>query len=198
MKLLLFSDLHRDLEAARAIVAMGGDADVAVCAGDLAVQRRGLKPVVEVLAGLEIPTVLVPGNGESEHELRSACAAWSGAHVLHGSGVEVGGLAFWGVGGGIPVTPFGSWSFDLDEEEASELLKGCPEGCVLVCHSPPFGHVDESEGARLGSKAVLRAIDRSRPELVVCGHIHSCWRQESRVGESRVVNAGPQGMTVEV
>jgi len=39
------------------------------------------------------------------------------------------------------------------------MLAGCPEGCVLVVHSPPRGHVDTSSGGEhLGSAAVLEAI----------------------------------------
>lgn len=198
MKLLLFSDVHRDLEAARRLVRMGEDVDAAVCAGDLAAMREGLQPVVDVLSGLPVPTVLVPGNGESDEELAAACEGWPDAHVLHGSGVEIEGVPFWGLGGGVPVTPFGAWSWDLSEEEARTLLADCPESGVLVSHSPPLGHVDESRGEHLGSRAVLETVERAQPRLVVCGHIHSCWREESTVGSSRVVNAGPEGMVVEV
>jgi Icc-related predicted phosphoesterase len=70
---------------------------------------------------------------------------------------------------------------------------------VLVTHSPPRGHVDQSDaGEHLGSFAVLEAIERARPRLAVCGHIHACWEQESRVGPTRIVNAGPRGVLVEV
>lgn len=200
MKLLLFSDVHTDLAAARSLVERSSGVDVAVCAGDLAAMRENLQPVVDVLSGMEGPSVLVAGNGESADELTAACeaAGWDDAHVLHGSGVEIQGVPFWGIGGGIPVTPFGSWSWDFSEEEARELLRDCPDEGVLVSHSPPFGHVDVSRGEHLGSRAVLEAVERTEPRLVVCGHIHSCWRQESTVGPSRVINAGPEGMVVEI
>lgn len=201
MKLLLFSDVHRDMDACRRLVirADKGGVDVAVGAGDLAVMRRGLDEVVAELRPLPAPTVLVPGNGESEAELEAACEGWDDAHVLHGSGVEIDGVPFWGLGGGVPVTPFGHWSWDLEEDEARELLAGCPEGAVLVTHSPPRGHVDvSSRGESLGSRAVLETVERARPRLVVCGHIHDAWGQESRVGPTRIVNAGPEGVMVEV
>lgn len=199
MKLLLFSDIHRDHAAAHSLVKRSTDADVLVCAGDLAVMRKGLQPVVDILSDAECPTVLVPGNGESEDELAAACGSWPEAHVLHGSGCEIDGVAFWGLGGGVPVTPFGSWSYDLSEDEARGLLADCPEGAVLITHSPPYGHVDVAGGGEhLGSRAVLETIERAGPRLVVCGHIHACWEQESSVGPSRVVNAGPKGVWVEL
>lgn len=198
MKLLLFSDVHCDLAAARTLVQDSAEADVLVCAGDLAVMRNGLQEVVDILAEAACPAVLVPGNGESDAELKQACRGWAGAHVLHGSGCEIDGVSFWGLGGGVPVTPFGAWSFDLSEEDARGLLADAPTGGVLVTHSPPLGHVDETGGRHLGSRAVLEAIQRTEPALSVCGHIHSCWRQESSVGSTRTVNAGPAGVWFEL
>lgn len=199
MKLLLCSDIHCDHAAARSLVDRSAEADVLVCAGDLAVMRKGLRETVEILSDAACPTVLVPGNGESDDELEAACREWSGAHVLHGSGCEIDGVSFWGLGAGVPVTPFGPWSFDLSEEDAEALLADCPEGAVLVTHSPPRGHVDVGGGGEhLGSRAVLDAIHRVRPPLVVCGHIHACWGQESDVDGTRVVNAGPDGVWLEL
>ncbi|MDX1645815.1 MAG: metallophosphoesterase family protein [Longimicrobiales bacterium] len=199
MKLLLCSDLHRDLDATRELVARSSEADVLVCAGDLAVMRNGLQEVVDVLADAACPAVLVPGNGESDGELVEACAEWPEARVLHGSGCEIDGVAFWGLGAAVPVTPFGSWSFDLPEHEAEALLADCPEGAVLVTHSPPRGHVDAADGGKhLGSEAVLQAVERTMPRLVVCGHVHACWGRESMIGETRVINAGPDGIQVEL
>jgi len=198
MRLLLSSDIHCDATAARSLVTRSADADVLVCAGDLAVMRKGLQGTVDVLSGTPAPAVLVAGNGESAEELADACSAWPTARVLHGSGCELGGVRFWGVGGATPVTPFGDWSYDLTEAEAEALLEGCPDGAVLVTHSPPHGHVDRAGGHHLGSRAVLAAIRRTRPRLVVCGHIHGCWTQESWEGDTRIVNAGPRGIWVEV
>lgn len=194
MRLLLCSDIHCDLDAARSLAERSAGADVLVCAGDLAIMREGLRKTVGALSSTSTPTVLVAGNGESAEELVAACADWPGAHVLHGSGCRIDGVDFWGVGGAIPVTPFGAWSYDLTEEQGATLLEGCPEGAVLVTHSPPLGHVDGSDGEQLGSRAILEAIRRAGPTLAVCGHIHGCWTQESTEGATHIVNAGPGGV----
>ena len=62
-------------------------------------------------------------------------------------------------------------------------------------HSPPKGYLD---GRDLGSEAVLGAIERTRPQLAVCGHIHECWREEATIGSTRVVNLGPEGMLLDI
>jgi Icc-related predicted phosphoesterase len=190
----MFSDLHADLAAARRLVERARSSDIVIGAGDFGNVRRDLQSCVDVLRAIDCPVVLVAGNNESTEELADACRDWPHAHVLHGSGTQIAGVEFFGIGGGIPVTPFGSWSYDFTEEQAVELLAGCPRECVLVSHSPPKGAVDvSSRGQHLGSVAVRDAVVRLRPVLVICGHIHGSAGQKAAIGPSPVVNAGPGG-----
>ncbi len=198
MRILAFSDLHRDLDQAARLVELSADADVVIGAGDFASIHEGLGEMIDALAAIDAPTVLVPGNNETEAALRDAAAGWDAATVLHGEGIEIDGVSFYGLGAGIPVTPW-DWSFDLADAEAAELLADCPEGGVLVIHSPPRGHVDTSgAGDHLGSPALLEAIEAKQPRLAVCGHIHESWGERSRIGETEVHNLGPAGTWLEV
>jgi uncharacterized protein len=198
VKLLAFSDLHRDLSQAAELVAMSTEADVVIGAGDFASVHEGLEEAIDALAAIETPTVLVPGNNETDEALREAAAGWEAAAVLHGEGATIAGAEFFGLGAGIPITPW-DWSFDLDDESASEMLAPCPEGTLLVLHSPPQGHCDSGGGGRhFGSPALLRAIEQKRPRLAVCGHIHESWGCESQIGETPVRNLGPKGTWIEV
>jgi Icc-related predicted phosphoesterase len=72
MKLLCFSDLHRDREAAAKLVAAASEVDCLIGAGDFATCRSGVADAIQVLAEVDKPAVLVPGNGESVEELREA------------------------------------------------------------------------------------------------------------------------------
>lgn len=198
MNLLAFSDLHRDLDQAARLVERSSEADVVIGAGDFASVHEGLEETIGALDGIGVPTVLVPGNNETADALRAACAGWDSATVLHGEGTEVGGTQFFGLGAGVPITPW-DWSFDLDEDEAAEKLASCPEGAVLVVHSPPKGYCDtSSSGDHLGSQAILEAIEAKRPQLAVCGHIHEAWGAKSEIGPTRVMNLGPSGTAIEL
>jgi uncharacterized protein len=198
VKLLAFSDLHTDLGQAQRLASRAREADVVVGVGDFASVHSGLTETIEALRAIEVPAVLVPGNNETEDALREACTDWRRAVVLHGEGTEIDGVAFFGLGAGVPVTPW-DWSFDLTEEAAAQLLEGCPEGCVLAVHSPPRGHVDVSgTGKHLGSEAVLRTIESRCPRVALCGHIHESSGKQSRIGPTRVINLGPEGMLLEV
>jgi Icc-related predicted phosphoesterase len=191
VRLLAFSDLHCDLDAAARLVELAGEADAVAGVGDFASVHSGLEETLAALRPIEKPLLLVPGNNETEDALRAAAGSWS--TVLHGQEAQVGGVRFFGLGAGVPVTPW-DWSFDLTEEAAAGMLAACPKDAVLLSHSPPKGHVDKG----LGSEAVLRAAEEKHPRALLCGHIHELWGQESQIGDTPVRNLGPTGSILEL
>jgi Icc-related predicted phosphoesterase len=199
VKLLAFSDLHRDLEQGARLAEMSAAADVVIGAGDFASVHEGLEETIAALAAIATPTVLVPGNNETVDALRDATRGWEAATVLHGEGMAIAGTEFFGLGAGIPVTPW-DWSFDLDETAAASMMGDCPEEAFLVLHSPPKGHCDIGgpDGDHFGSESLLEAIEEKRPSFAVCGHIHESWGCESRIGETPVRNLGPEGTWIDV
>jgi Icc-related predicted phosphoesterase len=197
VRVLAFSDLHRDRKQARCLVELSREADLVIGAGDFASMHLGLRGTIDALSPIACPALLVPGNNESDTALWRACATWKSAAILHGEATEVDGVQFFGLGGGIPNTPL-PWSFDLSEQEATAKLAGCPDRAVLIVHSPPKGYVDHAHGRHLGSRAILRTIEEKRPPLAICGHIHQSWGCEATIGDTRVVNVGPEGMFFDI
>ena len=199
MKLLAFSDLHRDLGQAAELVAMSAEADVVIGAGDFASVHEGLAETIDALAAIETPTVLVPGNNETEDALREAAAGWSAATVLHGSGATIDGRRLLRPRRRHPRHPLGV--------ELRPRRRGGGARC-----SRPAPRTRSSSSTRrrtttatatapamhFGSPALLRAIEEKRPRLAVCGHIHESWGCESQIGETPVRNLGPKGTWIEV
>jgi Icc-related predicted phosphoesterase len=190
MKILAFSDLHHSMARAEVIVEAAKGADLVIGAGDFCNMREGLPEAMGMLGGITAQMVVVPGNAESHDELIEAAPA--GVHVLHGDGVEIDGVRLFGLGYGVPVTPFGAWSCDLSEATAAEMLSACKTADIMVLHSPPRGVVDQTSGGMsVGSVAIYEAIERIQPELAFCGHIHDSWGQSGMIGRTKVVNLGP-------
>ena len=57
MKILVFSDLHRDKVAARSLVERSGEADILIGAGDFAVMRHGVDDVIRILKEVDLSLI---------------------------------------------------------------------------------------------------------------------------------------------
>lgn len=95
---------------------------------------------------------------------------------LTDEGTEVNGFKIWG-------TPWTKtfhginpdcMAFTKDHESQLEnRFLNIPEGLdILVCHGPMWGILDEVSGKHVGSFALRSIVDRVKPRVLVCGHIH--------------------------
>ncbi|MCD0168153.1 metallophosphoesterase [Deinococcus sp. 23YEL01] len=96
---------------------------------------------------------------------------------LNDSGTEIGGLRFWGS----PITPwFHDWAFNRrpGRDLAAHWAKIPASVDVLVTHGPVQGIHDRVPASRFGPAAhvgcpqLREVVERVRPRLFVCGHIH--------------------------
>lgn len=100
------------------------------------------------------------------------------------------GIWLVGIGAGLP---FGDCPFERDEDEYAALCHSLPlhDGMLLVSHQPPWGKVcDRTRSGNVGSRSIRAWVERARPQLLLCGHIHE-GKGEERIGPTRVVNPGP-------
>jgi len=155
MRVLAFSDLHRNKAAARKIVTLSGPADVIIGAGDFATAQVGTLETLDILRNCTAPVVLVHGNHDDPDEIARYCAGWADGHYLHATSVMIGGCVFFGSGGEIPARTKHPWSVSETEADAAELIKACPKDAILVTHTPPRGFADlQKKGAHKGSGAI--------------------------------------------
>ncbi|MCI2395421.1 metallophosphoesterase [Aliiroseovarius sediminis] len=192
MKILAFSDLHLSKPAAGELLEAAKDADLILGVGDYAHQRKDLARYVAPFADWGARAVFVPGNNESEAELRAALAG-SDVTILHGEAIVIDGVTIAGIGAAIPPPPAIPWaSFDLTEDAARAMLSPIEHADILVSHSPPNGVADRHEElGPLGSYAVLDAAKRLSPKWLLCGHIHDAWGARGQIGTTQVLNLGP-------
>ena len=76
---------------------------------------------------------------------------------------------------GSPYSPAkGNWAFQYAPERARDLWDQIPlDTDVLITHTPPRLHGDESKNKEPAGCEVLReALWRVRPQLSICGHVH--------------------------
>lgn len=195
MKVLIFSDIHGDTRSLARLVAQ--PADIYIAAGDLSTFGRGLDACGEMLRPLGERCWVLPGNHETQDDIRAFSAQY-GLVDFHREKRELVGTKWAGLGYSNP-TPFNTPGEYSEEEIAQALAElGKPE--YFVVHTPPYGTaIDEfSPGKHAGSHAVREWVERVQPAYLFCGHVHECAGKSDRVGATQCFNVGKAGYTLEV
>jgi uncharacterized protein len=138
------------------------------------------------------PVAWVPGN----HDLRDP-PPHASATNCDGKRSSLAGFSIVGLGGAGP-TKFG-FAYEWIEKEAYAALRplvvlDAPID-LFVTHTPPRSTaLDRTyRGMHVGSRAVRSFVARTRPGLVLCGHIHEAWGAITLDGVP-CVNAGALGV----
>ena len=73
------------------------------------------------------------------------------------------------------------------------------EKVVLLLHGPPLGtNVDLLNNRYVGNKDYRAFIERIKPKLVLCGHLHETAGVVDTIGATKVANPGWDGMVIEL
>ncbi len=109
-------------------------------------------------------------------------------HYLENSSVTIDDIKIWG-------SPISKWFYDwaFNRHEGSEIKAywdQIPDDTdILLTHGPAYGiHDAVRVGEPLGDKDLFQAIERVKPLVFACGHIHEGYGQK-KVGETLHINS---------
>lgn len=119
--------------------------------------------------------------------------------LLQDSGVVVNGLRVYGTPW-VPGLP--RWAFYASEEALADRAEWIPDGLdVLMTHGPPYLFGDfiptsqkqqtkygNFSGVNVGDPSMNEAIERARPRITICGHIHEARGHYVVAGEQELWN----------
>ncbi|MDF5758472.1 metallophosphoesterase [Spongiactinospora sp. TRM90649] len=154
------------------------------------IERMVERQYAELFAAMPTPAYMTYGNVDIPRFW--AAHAREGHHILDGERVEIGGLTFGFVGGGLRTryrTPY-----EIDDDEYAAKVEAVGEVDVLCCHIPPA--VPEllydvvARRFERGSEATLDAIRRTQPKYALFGHVHQPLASRTRIGRTECVNVG--------
>lgn len=197
LRVLAATDFHGDAEAFREIASKVKDsrADIVVICGDITHfgSAQEAKALLNPLVKLRLPVLFVPGNCDPQSLVGVDI---EGAHCIHGSSEAYDDATFVGVGGAL-ISPF-STPFEITEEQVEETLnRGFAHAAerrwlILVSHHPPKDtKLDRvHSGEHIGSVALRQFIEKNKPSIVFCGHVHEAPGID-KIGNTILVNPGP-------
>ena len=154
------------------------------------IQSKVREQYDRMFAVLPVPTYLTYGNVDVP-------ALWNqylrpGHTVLDGQTIEIGGLTFGFVGGGLR-TPYHT-PYEVSDEEFADKVSSLGPVDVLCSHIPPaIPEITYDVVARRferGSTALLEYVKEVQPRLHLHGHVHQPLASRTRVGRTEVVNVG--------
>jgi hypothetical protein len=180
MRIYAVADIHGKEDRKNRAIALASGSDLAIVCGDMT-QFGPAEYAKEFLdeIGEVVKTLALPGNCD-EWETTEAIED-SKAENLHNKTLEFMGLTFFGYGGSVPSLSVKTIFENEEERIYADLKNIAQEGSILVTHSPPKGHLDETmHGFNIGSLAILKIIEETKPILNVFGHVHE------RVGSEKL------------
>ncbi len=187
MKLLALSDLHADedlLDRLHSLSSRKKYSAVLFC-GDLT--TRGPVSYAEEALSLFPNSFAVFGNMDTPEVAEKISAMGKSVHARK---MKFGNWNLVGIGGSNP-TPF-STPTEFSELEIEAFLSSAQvdRNTILLTHSPPYGVFDLAGGKHAGSRSVRECIEKNRPLMAICGHIHEHEGQEV-LGETLIVKLAP-------
>lgn len=157
---------------------------------DTAIESAVRRQYEELFAAFPNPTYATYGNVDIPGLWREY--ARPGTTVLDGERIELDGLVFGFVGGGLRTamrTPY-----EISDEEYAAKVEALGEVDVLCSHIPPdvpeLTYDTVPRRFERGSRALLDAIRRTRPRYALFGHVHQPLVRRMRVGSTECVNVG--------
>lgn len=203
MKILAFTDLHGEPKYISKLIdkIKSQKPEVIVCAGDISNFSYGLKSILKKF-DLNIPFLIIPGNHETPEEIKVYGREVKSLKDIHLKHFIIGSYFFLGCGGGGFTEHHAE--FEQSEKKFAEAIKKLKVQdhkykIILVTHQPPYKtKLDKIYGEYSGSKSIRKFIEKFQPSLCISGHIHENEGKEDEIGETIIINPGPEGKIIEI
>lgn len=144
----------------------------------------------QLFAAMPSPALLTYGNVDVP-------ALWpeflqDGHQVVDGAAIDVDGLRFGFVGGGLK-SPMRT-PYEISTDDFAAKVDALGEVDVLFSHIPPnvpqLTYDVVARRFEIGSTALLEYIERVQPRYAFFGHVHQPLHARTRIGRTECINVG--------
>lgn len=200
LKILAAGDIHGDIGLAEKLAekAKKEHVDLVVLCGDLTLAETSTANIIGPFKKRNEKVLLIPGNHETV-ATADFLAELYGMKNIHGYSVKYKDVGIFGAGGA------NIGLFRMNEKEIYDLLKKGYDKIrylkkkIMVTHVHPTGtKIEKFTTIFPGSDGVRRAVERFKPDLLLCSHVHEAEGIEEKIGKTRVINVGKRGKIIEI
>lgn len=202
LRILAASDIHGDQTIVKKLAerAEKENVDLVVLCGDLTMNEMSTANIIGPFAAKHKKVLLIPGNHETVATADFMAEVYNPyAKNIHGYSVKYKDVGIFGAGGATNVGP----QAPISETEMYDLLKKGFDKIsdlkkrIMVTHVHPTDSKMEKFSRFVpGSSGVKKALDKFKPDILLCGHTHEAQGLEEMIGKTRVINVGPKGKII--
>jgi Icc-related predicted phosphoesterase len=202
LKILAASDIHGDQSIVKKLAerAEKENVDLVVLCGDLTMNEMSTTNILGPFAAKHKKVLIIPGNHETVATADFMAEVYSPyARNIHGYSVKYKDVGIFGAGGATNVGP----RAPISETEMYDLLKKGFDKIsdlkkrIMVTHvHPTESRMEKFSSFVPGSTGVKKALDKFKPDILICGHAHEAQGLEEMIGKTRVINVGPKGKII--
>lgn len=198
-KILAVGDIHGDTGLVKKLAekAQKENVDLVILAGDLTLAESSTKNIVGPFIKAKKQVLLIPGNHESIATADFLAEMYPNTKNIHGYSFRKDDLGVFGAGAGdIGIN-------QINDSEIFALLKRGHENIkdlkkkIMVTHMHPKGSKAEFSGF-LGSRAVRKAVEKFKPNVLISAHIHEAGGLEEYAGKTKIINVSRKEKIFEI
>ena len=201
MRILASGDLHGDMGLASRLAEKSEKEkiDLVILCGDLTFREQSTKNIIGPFVKKKKKVLIIPGNHETI-ATTDFLAELYGVKNIHGYSVKYEHIGIFGCGGA-NIGPHSKFT----DKEIYDLLKQGFESIqhlskkIMVTHVHPTGtRMEKLSEFVPGSSGVRRAIEKFKPDILFCSHVHEAEGIEEIIGSTQIMNVGRHGKIIEL
>jgi uncharacterized protein len=200
MKILAFGDLHGDSRQAEKLAEKADkeNVDLVIICGDITQMDQSTDGLMGPFVKRHKKVLFVPGNHDSI-ATADFLAEFYGVKNIHGYSVKYGEVGIFGAGGAnVGVAQLSEDEFYSLLKQGFDKVKNL-EKKIMVTHVHPTGtKMEKFTRFFPGSDGVRKAVERFKPDIMLCSHVHEAEGLEEKIGNTTVLNVGKQGKIIDI
>jgi len=198
-RILAIGDIHGDSGLVKRLAekAKREKVDLVILAGDLTFAEQSTKNIIGPFLKARKQVLIIPGNHESVATIDFLAQAYPNTKNIHGYGFRREDLGIFGAGtANIGIHQIGDENIFKILKKSHEEVKDAKKK-IMVTHMHPYKSKAEVFGFK-GSKAVRKAIEKFKPDILINAHIHEARGMEEKIGKTRVINVSRKEKIFEI